>query len=150
MLKDIDKKPLSISEQKDVDEFYNLLFDQLDMSLQSTSQGSLIQEVFGGSFANEVICVDCPHRSERIEKFLSVNLQILGKKNIEESLNSLVESELMEASNAYYCERCEKKVKAKRRATLKVLPNTMVFILKRFDYNRDTGYDSEITFLEAK
>ena len=140
-IKDFDGKLITITEQKDIDEFFNLFIDRLEPFLKDVNKPDLIREIFGGSFANEIICADCPHRSEKVEGFLSLNLQIKGKTKLGDSLNSFVAGELLEGSNAYYCGRCEKKVKAKRRTTLKVLPNTLVVVLKRFEYDFTNGYE---------
>ena len=139
-IKDFDGKPLAITEQKDVDEFFNLFLERLEPFLRQTGRPTLIQETFGGSFANEIIGLECPHRSERIEDFLSLSLQVKGKKNLEASLKSFVEEEYLSDKNAYDCDRCEKKIKAKRRTTFKVLPNQLVVVLKRFEFHTETRY----------
>lgn len=139
-IKDFDGKPISIREQRDVDEFFNLLMDRLEPFLPKAKAGDLIKKTFGGSFANEVICLECPHRSENIESFLSLNLQIAGKKSIKESLEAFVSEEYLTGQDLYYCERCDKKMKAKRRTTFKTLPNYFAIFLKRFDYQHRTGY----------
>lgn len=45
---------------------------------------------------------------------------------------------MLERSNAYFCETCDKKVSAIRRVCLKKLPDTLILVLKRFDINYDT------------
>ncbi len=140
LITDFDGKPLSINEQKDVDEFFGLFLDRLEPFLKPAMQPELVREVFGGAFANEVIGLDCPHRSERVENFLSFSVQVKGKKNLEASLNALVEEENLAGKNAYDCDRCEKKTRAKRRTTFKVLPNHLVIVLKRFEYLLDAQY----------
>ena len=137
IIKDFDGMPLSIHEQKDADEFFGLFLDRLEPFLKSTGRPALIQEAFGGSFANEIIGLECPHRSERVESFLSFSVQVKGKKNLEAGLNALIEEEYLTDKNAYDCDRCEKKTKAKRRTTFKVLPNHLVIVLKRFEYLLD-------------
>ncbi len=134
LIKDFDGQPLSVGEQKDVDEFFNLFLDRLEPFIKSTRRPGLVQEVFGGAFANEIIGLECPHRSERVESFLSLSVQVKGKKNLEASLKAFVEEEYLVDKNAYDCDRCEKKIKAKRRTTFKVLPNHLVIVLKRFEY----------------
>jgi len=139
-VKDFDGKPLSIREQRDVDEFFNLFLERLEPCLKQIKNEKLITEIFGGSFANEIVCLDCPHRSEKVDNFSSVNLQILGKKSVSESLKEFVDEQYLIGENAYYCERCDRKMKAKKRTTFKVLPNYLVVFLKRFDYQYDLGY----------
>ena len=138
-IKDFDGKCISIKEQRDVDEFFNLFLDRLEPYLVNTKGSDLIKRTFGGSFANEVICLECPHRSENVEAFLSLNLQISGKKSIKESLKAFVTEEYLMGQDLYYCERCDKKMKAKRRTTFKTLPNYFAIFLKRFYFQYTTG-----------
>jgi len=63
---------------------------------------------------------------------------VKNKKNIYESLKTMVEGELLEGDNAYQCEKCEKKVSALMRVCVKQLPNVLIMALKRFDYNYET------------
>lgn len=88
-------------------------------------------------FANEFICKDCPHYSEREEPFLAVSLQVKNKSSIQESLKYYVEGEMLEGDNAYYCEKCEKKVNTLKRCCIKRMPNTLFLVLKRFEFDFD-------------
>ena len=40
--------PTNISEQKDAQEFLNILFDRLENALKPTSRKYLLQNIFGG------------------------------------------------------------------------------------------------------
>jgi ubiquitin carboxyl-terminal hydrolase 9/24 len=53
-------------------------------------------------------------------------------------LAKLVESELLEGENAYFCEQCNKKVDTIKRVRIKELPNHLLFVLKRFEFDFDT------------
>ena len=50
----------------------------------------------------------------------------------------------METENAYYCERCDKKVDTVKRLCVKKLPPILVIQLKRFDY--DFERDAAVKF----
>ena len=65
--------------------------------------------------SNELICKGCPHYSEREEPFLAISLTVKNKKNITESLKSFIEGEMLEGENAYFCEKCDKKVSTLKR-----------------------------------
>ena len=103
-----------------------------------------MKEIFGGVLSNEIISQECPHNSEKKEELLSLSLQIKGKADLHESLKQMIESESLEGSNSYFCERCDKKMKAKKRTTIKILPNTLIIMLRRFDFDRQTGYSQII------
>ena len=129
-----DRRRFSIHEQKDANEFFNLYLDQIEALLEPSNNKTLVQDVFGGYLANEMICDECMHRREHEERFYSINLDIQNKRDIKSSLASYIEAEFMENEDAWDCEKCDKKMKARKRTTFKVLPNTLVFVLKRFQY----------------
>lgn len=112
--------------------------DRLEGLIKGSPQENTINEHFGGKYANEIICKDCPHFSEREEPFMNVALQVKGKKTVQESLEAYVTGDLLEGDNAFFCDKCDKKVTALKRACIKKLPRTLVLALKRFEYNFDT------------
>ncbi len=134
----MDGRPLNVGEQKDVDEFLTNLLDHVEQELKDTPQAKLVKNMFKLTLANEIICRDCPHRSETNEDAISIILSVKNKKSIYESLNAYVQSDTLEGENAYYCERCDKKVAAYKRQNIKTLPNVLIIILKRFDFNVET------------
>jgi Ubiquitin carboxyl-terminal hydrolase len=136
--KEIDGSPIDPFQQKDVDEFFFLLMDRLETQTKGTPQEKLIKNLFQGTLANECICIDCPHRSENEEPFLGVSLTVKNMPSLEDSLRAYVEGEMLEGDNAYFCEKCEKKVNTLKRCCIKRLPNTLFLVLKRFEFNFDT------------
>ena len=100
----------------------------------------LLQRVFSGKLAHQLICRDCPHRSCREELFYNVQLVVRGKRGVEESLEALVDDEMLEGDNAYFCEKCSKKVDTTKRCCFvsSAMPDTLVLHLKRFELNYDT------------
>ena len=76
--------------------------------------------------------------SEREEPFLAISLQVKNKKNIQESLQSFIQGEMLEGDNAYLCERCDKKVSTLKRVCIKKLPNFLMLVLKRFEFDFDS------------
>ena len=87
--------------------------------------------------ANEFICKDCPHYSERQEPFLAISLQVKNKNSVQDGLKFYVEGEMLEGDNAYYCEQCEKKVNTLKRCCIKRMPNILFLVLKRFEFDFD-------------
>lgn len=49
----------------------------------------------------------------------------------------MIKGELLEGDNAYHCDRCNKKVPAVKRMCIKKLPNHLIVVLKRFEFNYD-------------
>lgn len=61
--KDYEGNPTNVAEQMDIDEFSQVLFDRLELQMKDTTQPTLIKDMFGGVFSNEIVCKDCPHYS---------------------------------------------------------------------------------------
>lgn len=49
-------------------------------------------------------------RYEREEAFMALNLGVTSCQSLEISLDQFVRGEVLEGSNAYYCEKCKEKV----------------------------------------
>lgn len=69
---------------------------------------------------------------------MAISLQVKNKASIQESLEYFVEGEMLEGDNAYFCEQCDKKVNTLKRCTIKRMPNTLMLVLKRLDFDFDT------------
>ena len=61
-----------------------------------------------------------------------------NKKTVEESLANFVEGEMLEGNNAYMCEKCDKLVPTLKRVSIKRLPNILILVLKRFEFDFET------------
>lgn len=121
----------------DVDEFFNMLMDRIENQVKGSNNRNFIKKHFGGVISNEIICKGCPHYSEREEPFLAVSLQVKNKKDIQQSLTSLIQGEMLDGDNSYHCEKCNKKVPAQKRMCFKKLPNHLILVLKRFEFDFD-------------
>jgi ubiquitin carboxyl-terminal hydrolase 9/24 len=133
-----DGQQLDIREQMDVDEFFNTLIDKIENHIKDSPYQNLFKHFFGFTVSDEFICKGCPHYSERNVYSQSIQLQVLNKKSIVESLKSYVEGELLEGDNAYHCDKCDKKVNALKRQCIKTLPRVLIVVLKRFEFDYET------------
>lgn len=113
--------PIDVAVQMDVEEFLTSTFDMLDNDLKDLPDNQrFLQTHFGGKvrervselfsfslvstsqlifsqFNNQIICKDCPHRSENIEKFFVLPVDV--KPTLEESLKAFVEGDVLEGEN---------------------------------------------------
>ena len=139
VFKDYDNNPVDVREHQDAYEFFTRLQDSIDEYLHSLGHRKHIQDVMGGSF-NQIIEVSGHPdvRSERQEDFYQISVDVRGKKNLQDSLESYVAAELLDGQNQWYCEELGKKVDAKKRTLIKCLPQTLVFHFKRFEWDFDT------------
>ncbi|KAL5247027.1 hypothetical protein ACHWQZ_G019033 [Mnemiopsis leidyi] len=128
-------EPVNLREQHDSLEFFNALLDNLVEGTKALRQPPFITDVLEGSFADQKICKDCPHRYTRIEPFLSISVDVRNHENLTESLDEFVKGDLLEGNNAYHCELCDKKVDTVKRLCFQRLPNILAIQLKRFGYD---------------
>lgn len=77
----------------------------------------------------------CACRYSREEPFTALNVDIRNQQHLFESLDVFVKGDLLEGANAYFCERCDKKVDTVKRMCIKKLPKILCIQLKRFDYD---------------
>ena len=122
----------------DVDEFFNMFMDKLENLIKGTPQEKVIDEHFGGKFANELIFKECPHQSERLEPFNSIAVQVKNKNTLEKGLEAFVKGEIMDGDNCVHCEKCDKKVPTLKRTCIKKLPKNLIIALKRFEFDYET------------
>lgn len=136
--KDWDGQPINVNIQEDSGGFLSKLTDKVNEKLKGTADEGVFKDVMGGTFSHELIGRNgCTHYKEREEEFYGVTLEVKNKKTIQESLEAFIQGELLEGGNQFKCSQCNKKVDTLKRTCLKKLPNTIAFVLKRFelDYN---------------
>ena len=126
---------VNLREQHDACEFYNILVENINEALKALGEPQLLNTYLGGSFADMKICKTCPHRYTREEAYTVISIDIRNYSNLQESLEQYVKGDLLEGDNAYFCEKCDKKVDTVKRICLKKLPPVLAIQLKRFDYD---------------
>ncbi|XP_071548346.1 ubiquitin carboxyl-terminal hydrolase 24-like isoform X1 [Panulirus ornatus] len=131
----MDGQPVNVREQQDAFEFYTRLTEQIDDHLKSQQKDNVFARRFEGVYSIQRICQDCPHRYEREEPFLALNLTVTKCHDLQDSLDQFVKGELLEGDNAYYCEKCGQKRTALIRTCVKTLPPVLIIQLKRFGYD---------------
>ncbi|KAM9326707.1 ubiquitin carboxyl-terminal hydrolase 24 [Gastrophryne carolinensis] len=143
-------KELYVREQQDAYEFFTSLIDQMDEYLKKIGREQLFKNTFQGIYSDQKICKDCPHRYEREEAFMALNLGVTSCQSLEISLDQFVRGEVLEGSNAYYCEKCKEKRTTVKRTCIKSLPSVLVIHLMRFGFDWESGrsikYDEQIKF----
>jgi ubiquitin carboxyl-terminal hydrolase 34 len=130
---------IDVAVQMDVDEFYNILFDQIERQILDPELRRRFKSLYGGQLVQQVKSRECEHISERVEPFSNIQIEIKGKRGLEDGLKAYVEGEVLQGDNKYSCTSCGKHVDAVKRACLKDVPDNLIFNLKRFDYDIMTG-----------
>ena len=132
--RDYDQLPINPSIQMDVDEFYNMLFEQLEGALRETAAGQLLQGLFGGTSVNRIVSKDGRTLSERQDIFYTISIEVKSKKSVLEGLAAYVEGEVLDGDNKYKCESGEY-VEAVKRTCINTLPPCLFLHLKRFEFD---------------
>lgn len=131
-------QPVNVREQQDAFEFFTQIVDQVDEYLMAHKKPKIFSKKFEGVFSDQKICQGCPHRYEREQTFMALNLTVKSN-DLQESLDQFVKGELLEGENAYYCETCDEKRNTIKRMCIQSLPQTLVIQLKRFHYDWETN-----------
>ena len=130
--------PVDVNQQQDANEFFNLIFDQLENVLQGTNQRDLFRHIFGGVVQNSLVPKECGHISCTEEHFYGLSLEIKNKTSIVDSLHLYTQGEVLEGDNKFFCDTCKTHVNAVRRTAIKTLPKYLMLHLKRFEFDYKT------------
>lgn len=65
-------------------------------------------------------------------------------QNLKNSFKKFVESEIMEDDNAYFCEECNKKIRARKTVSIDRPPNILIVALKRFEFDSKTYWKRKL------
>lgn len=106
---------MNLREQQDAVEFFMSLFDSLDEGLKALGHPMLMAATLGGCFSDQKICQECPHRYSKEEPFNVVSVDIRNHSSLTDSLEQYVKGDLLEGGDAYYCDKCDKKVRFRKR-----------------------------------
>jgi len=126
--------------QQDGQEFMKLFLTLLEGAFR-TQHGhiaNIIPRLFTGQHSYETMCHTCRQCSEssnRLQTFYELDIPVRGFKTLEESLSSLLGSEILQWENQYYCERCSGKSDATRRFKISSLPPLLCLSLQRFIFD---------------
>ena len=95
-VKPYDAPVIDVTIQMDVDEFYNLLFEQWEDQLTDKDAKTRLRSIYGGHSVTQIKSLDCEHVSERVEEYLTVSCEVKGKHSLEESLQAFISGDFME------------------------------------------------------
>lgn len=122
------------TDQQDSYEFIIYLFDVIDKIL---GKNNILYKEFGIKTTNNIKCKNsnCKKESDNISIELFLQLPITNELDLSDSYRTYKSIERLENDNAYFCEKCNKKVLARRKTITTKWPDNLIIVLKRFDYN---------------
>jgi ubiquitin carboxyl-terminal hydrolase 34 len=97
---DFEGLPINIHVQMDVDEFFNLLFDRIEVQFKRIEDRIRFRRLYGGVLCHTIKSRECPHVSSREEDFTAIQCDVRGKVTLEESLASYVQGEMMDGGTS--------------------------------------------------
>ena len=120
--------------QHDVQEFNLKLSDILQERMKGTLIDGTYNAIFEGKLMNYIQCLNVNCNSEKIEKFIDLQLTIKNYKNIYNSLDAYTEEELLDNEDKYETDKYGKQV-ARKGIKFLSFPPVLTLQLKRFEYN---------------
>jgi len=87
--------------QHDVQEFLRVLLDKLEIKMKKTCVEGTIPKLFEGKMLSYIRCKNVDYKSTRSESFYDVQLNIKGKKSINESFHDYIQTETLDGDNKY-------------------------------------------------
>jgi ubiquitin C-terminal hydrolase len=136
-------KMFNNSNQQDSYEFMIYLFDTLDKMLGNNNNSysksenimNVLYEKFGLQTTFNIKCkmLNCNFESNTLSTELFLQLPITD--DLSDSYRKYKSMEILENDNAYSCSKCKMKTTARRNTITTKWPNSLIIVLKRFDYN---------------
>ena len=124
---------IDIHVQRDASEFLMNLFEAVTATLRLTKKSRLIKNLFEIGTRTTIKCSSCNEISEVPATALMLSLAVKVNKSLAEGLDAFTSPETLEGDNSYFCEKCKKKVTAKKREQIESLPRFLLVQLKRFE-----------------
>lgn len=81
-LRDVSGEKFNQIEQKDADEYFIRYMDIIDESMKGTVEAKTLHNLVEGKFANQLIGIECPHKSLREEPFITIPVKVKNKKSL--------------------------------------------------------------------
>jgi ubiquitin C-terminal hydrolase len=124
------------NNQQDSYEFIIYLLDVIDKKLGNSMNNDLYDR-FGLKTISNIKCkmTNCGKESETSSIDLFLQLPITDKLDLSDSYRMYKSVGRLENDNAYFCDKCNKKVVARKSTMTTKWPKNLIIVLKRFDYN---------------
>ncbi|XP_049818632.1 ubiquitin carboxyl-terminal hydrolase 7 isoform X1 [Aethina tumida] len=129
--------------QHDVQEFLRVLLDKLESKMKGTCVEGTVPKLFEGKMNSYIRCKNVNYSSTRTETFYDIQLNIKGKKNIDESFKDYIAKETLDGDNKY--DAGEHGLQdAEKGVIFSTFPPVLHLHLMRFQYDPIT--DSSVKF----
>jgi hypothetical protein len=124
------------NNQQDSYEFLIYLFDYIDKIFKNNSK-NILYDKFGIEITTNIKCKmsKCLKESNSKITELFLHLPITKELDLSSSYRKYKSMEILQNDNAYYCEKCNDKIIARKNTITTKWPDNLIIVLKRFDHN---------------
>eukprot|EP00397_Hematodinium_sp_SG-2012_P001859 GEMP01001864.1.p1 GENE.GEMP01001864.1~~GEMP01001864.1.p1 ORF type:complete len:819 (+),score=183.47 GEMP01001864.1:290-2746(+) len=115
-----------------------------------TRNKSFLVDIFQGQLRSVLTCTECGYSSKTFDPYLYLSLPVSSSMTcVADALHTFLEEEQLDGDNRWRCNRCKKKVVAKKKMDIYKAPSVLILHLKRFSFNYETGVTTKVsTFLD--
>eukprot|EP00794_Sanderia_malayensis_P009251 gene9251-10228_t len=140
-------KNFKFGRQEDAHEFLRYFIEALRKSCLAgktsldrlSKETTAINQIFGGFFRSQVMCLSCKKTSSTYDPMMELNLDIKDANSVMSALKRTIRTEKLDGENKYSCERCRRKMPALKKGNIHKAPKILTLQLKRFDFQRLYG-----------
>lgn len=101
---------------------------------------SFLVDLLQGQLRSTLTCNNCGNLSHRFDPFLYLSLPVeKSMSKVSDAIEKYLEEELLSGTERWHCDKCKKKVDARKKIDLWKLPPILVLHLKRFEFDSRTS-----------
>ncbi|XP_026393080.1 ubiquitin carboxyl-terminal hydrolase 25-like isoform X2 [Papaver somniferum] len=145
-----------LGRQEDAHEFLRYVIDachntclKINKINSPKSTTTIVKEIFGGELQSQVKCLSCGAESNKIDEIMDISLDLYQTNSLKAALQRFFKPEILDESNKYKCDKCEKLVSARKQMSILQSPNILAIQLKRFEGIFGGKIDRKIAFEEG-
>jgi len=124
-----------IFEQQDVQELSRKLMERMEEKMKGTQAENALANLFSGKVRSYVSCINVDYKSQRVEDFWDVQLNVFEQENLEGSFKDYIMVETMDGENQYHAGDVFKLQDARKGEIFESFPDVLHLQLKRFQYD---------------
>lgn len=109
---------------------------------------SCMVDLFQGQLRSRLTCLECQFLSKRFDPFLYMSVPVSrNMKTLEDAISAFLEGETLSGDEKWRCDKCNKRVDAKKQIDIWKVPQILVLHLKRFEFSaqRCSKIDAHLT-----
>ncbi|KAI0738660.1 cysteine proteinase [Daedaleopsis nitida] len=127
----------TIEREAELERLPTQIASEQEWQIYRMRDDSLVVDFFQGQYRNRMECLTCHKTSTTYNTFMYLTLPIptgrsASKVTLQQCIDTFVNEEVMDKSDAWHCPHCKTLRKATKRLSLSRLPPVLLIHLKRF------------------